>query len=507
MNHSFHARYSPFKKLCEEFTRVKHFAYKHTFLICNQFLSGTPFSSAIYDKYQTHQDAAVKYASIPWKIFAYFSHSLYLYFLYLTGALLTKSRYPLRKNILHTDNTVLIDNYFILHDIVKADKYNEKYFNGLPEILDKRNISYVFIPKLFGIENPVTLYLAFNVLRDTQINALLEFHVLTANDYLKIFIFILTYPFKTLSFALRLDGNTYEKRLIRQGLIDSLDKPTFLAFSRYLFGVRLGGLELSHTKCISWFENQEIDKAFLKGLRTGGSKARIFGCQLFVWAPTLFHIHIDSSDIAAGLAPDKVLVSGEIYLRSSEKVPFELGPSFRYAKLFCTKKDSTSSGHILVLLSYYVEECRELITILKDERFASENMYFRFHPSTNPAQLSSILPPGYKIAEGDLYSWLKSAKIVIGAETGSLIEAACLGVPAIHINTRTRLIHNNPLPTYGKGTIWECAHNAEEVFVLLSRLTAQASNDPQGTEKLAREYMRLFFTQPTEAAIVKAFEL
>lgn len=507
MKHIFHANIAHFRKLCAKFSKIRTEAYKHTHLICNQFLSQNPITTDIYEKHQLRQDAPLQFNRIPRKILTYTFHSIYLYILYITGALFVRICYPMRQSHLQTKKVIFIENYFILHDIVDHGKYSEKYFNGLLEILIKRNIPYVFVPKLYGIEKPFTLLDTLNILKRTKINVLLEFHLFTIGDYIRILGFILTYPFRTLWFALGLGSKTFEERLIKQGLLDSLEEPVFLAFSRYLFGLRLGRLENANAKHISWFENQEIDKALIKGLRAGGSKARIFGCQLFIWAPTLFHIHIDNSDIASGLAPDKVLVSGEIYLRSSNDVNFQLGPSLRYAKLFSTKRDHTSSRHVIVLLSYYVDECREIISMLKDELFANETVYFRLHPSTSLAQLSSFLPSGYRTADGDLYSWLKSAKIVIGAETGSLVEAACLGVPVIHINTQTRAIHNNPLPAYGKGRIWDCAHNAEEIIVLLSRLISQTQNNPDDTAKLAQDYMKLYFTQPTEEAIVEAFEL
>ena len=91
-------------------------------------------------------------------------------------------------------------------------------------------------------------------------------------------------------------------------------------------------------------------------------------------------------------------------------------------------------------------------------------------------------------------SFFKTAKIVIGAASGTLVEAASLGIPVIYIKSIQRFDYN-PLPVYGKGIIWDEAANTAEIEKLLIKFE-NALNDVDESDrikKIAGEYKAMFF--------------
>ena len=67
----------------------------------------------------------------------------------------------------------------------------------------------------------------------------------------------------------------------------------------------------------------------------------------------------------------------------------------------------------------------------------------------------------------------------------------------------------NPLPVYGKGIIWDEAANTAEIEKLLIKFE-NALNDVDESDrikKIAGEYKAMFFCEPTDENIIRAYEL
>ena len=66
-----------------------------------------------------------------------------------------------------------------------------------------------------------------------------------------------------------------------------------------------------------------------------------------------------------------------------------------------------------------------------------DNFWIKFYPWTIIERYKNAISTKLTVVQDDLYELLKHTRIVIGTETGALIEAASLGIPAIVIeNTK-----------------------------------------------------------------------
>ena len=76
---------------------------------------------------------------------------------------------------------------------------------------------------------------------------------------------------------------------MRRGLWEGLDGIAFGGYVRFLLGKRLSFIKINKVKCLSWYENQVLDKNFYRGLRITPNKVKIIGAQLFVRPFTLIN--------------------------------------------------------------------------------------------------------------------------------------------------------------------------------------------------------------------------
>ena len=106
-----------------------------------------------------------------------------------------------------------------------------------------------------------------------------------------------------------------------------------------------------------------------------------------------------------------------------------------------------------------------------------------------------------------IYKLFETAKIVISAASGTLVEAASLGIPVISIKNPRRFDFDNSLPEYGKGMIWEEAGSPEELLDGIHKLENIMNKEPEEVKAIASKYKDMFFSEPTEESIIKAFDL
>jgi hypothetical protein len=96
--------------------------------------------------------------------------------------------------------------------------------------------------------------------------------------------------------------------------------------------------------------------------------------------------------------------------------------------------------------------------------------------------------------------------MVIGASTGSMVEAVSLGIPVISIVNGTGFSHNY-LPAFGKGALWDFATTSEEVIALVEKFNFALENKRNEINRIAKKTREMYFCEPTEGKIIKAFDL
>lgn len=510
------------KRAFDFLSSINQTAYKDVYLLSNEVLSKNPFTNNFLNRFlQEEIPNPISRSYIFLKLLQYYFKSIAHFTIYILNFLVFHiSR--LRYTINHTHKEfILIDTFFLIDKIEKANTYKDPYFAGLRELLDKLGKHYAYLPVFCSTKNPLKLLKVLRLLKKEGIPVLTEYQILSALDVLLIFFFIFIYPFRVFKLAKALDSNsqaytanddkaelTREVQLLKNEFIDNLPHVAFHRFSRYLQGKKIAMLPYEKVKLISWFENQTIDKNLYKGLRERESTIKIYGIQSFVFSKIVLNILVDENEIKFGTVPDKVIVNGYYYIPRATNIDFIVGPSFRYRKIFSTAIHKKDSSHILVMLSYVFADTKNILDLLNKINFPIQKMIIRPHPVVPIEIFSSLIPNKSEIINTDLYELFKIAKIVIGAASGSLVEAASLGIPVISIRNISRFDYN-PLPEYGRGIIWDEVTSAFELERAMIMFENALNDEIKSSEieKVAKKYKEMFFCEPSEENIIKSLEL
>jgi hypothetical protein len=419
----------------------------------------------------------------------------------------------------------LIDSFALLPEIARRGVYTERYLPGLAEEAAGQGYAVVRFHRLYGSRNPVLLWRACRVLAGD----LLEAHLFTLSDWLRLVRHCLVYPFSLYRLIRSLAGFGHgtPEAAIREALLDSAGQCVLIGEARRIAAYRLGLLlaerpgQPGTARIFSWYENQTINKALQRGLAqaesTTGRHVPVTGAQLFLWPASLLNNHPDDGEAALGLAPDTVLVNGSYFLPEESRQAYAVGPSLRYGHLFAGIPPSGKQENgfslnktgtpLLALLSYHPEETRRVLALALPLALDKKGpgVVYRFHPATRPEDFADKLPPHPGLSNGPLMDALLSAGAVLGAGSGSLAEAAALGLPVLSATGEPDTPHEglNYLPDYGRGVLWERVAGPEDVPGALA-LLADASGERREQARVLRD---MLFCEPTPDRTRQAFEL
>ncbi len=495
------------KELYSFLSGVNKRAYNDIYLLSNQVLSKNPFSNTLLENYLSYKSLKpLNLFILSGKFIIYYIKSVLLYGIYLINNLvflISKQKFDLNavKNEL-----ILIDTFFLISKIDKEKTFSDTFFPGLEKVLHKLGKTYSYVTVFDYALTPLSLFKILRLIKKENIPVLTEFQLMTGTDLLFLLYFLLTYPLHVLNFAFAIPNSSYENRLLRFELLNTIDQETFLSYGRYLQGKRISSIACSKIKFISWYENQVIDKNIYKGLRSGKTRVSIYGAQLFVYSKSIMNILLDEAEVFHDIVPDKILVNGSFYLYKDNSVNCSVGPSLRYEKLFESKISFESRENLLILLPYHIYEIENILKMLRSMKYPRKNIFIKFHPKTNKNKFKSLVPREAKVVDNNIYDLFQKTKIVMGAESGSLVEAVSLAIPAIILKHSNRFTHI-PFDMEGKGIIWDAGQNVSEINALLQKFDYITENNKESLLRLANKYKTTFFCEPTEQKIIEAFDL
>jgi hypothetical protein len=492
------------KKLFDYLSQTSQKAYRDEYLITNDVLCKSETRARILELY-LNGVIPDSFSLIKkfFKVIQFFLKNTVWFLLYLLAKLahfLSNQRYyPAGTKELHA-----IDVFFIVPNIISQKRFKDTYLTGLTDVLDKMGGDYFYVPTWFGSWNPFTLFQVFRILKKNECPVLTEFQILEWSDYVRVFFYLFAYPFHVWKFIGAL-GDLKEDRLLSFCLWETLDTVTLKNYLRYFFGKRVSCLKGPKIKCFSWYENQARDKTFIRGLRHVPEKVEIFGAQLFLRTPNVLNIIPDESEIPFGVLPDKVLVNGPDYGLGLKYTLEEVGPSLRYWKLFQVKADPSKGDIILVLLPYWDRTIKNILNLIKQIDWPAE-IVIKFHPTVEQNKYTSQISSKFSVTDKDLYSLFGRARMVVGQSTGTMVEAASLGIPVIDIVDPEKISHNF-MPEFGREVLWSSATHVEDVYRLVRQFEESIRLDPSQLVDMGEKMRDNYFCEPTEEKIIRAFGL
>jgi hypothetical protein len=486
-------------------SQINKEAYKDVFLLSNQVLSKNPYTNNFLKRFLAREKIAYpSLCCIVSKLLNYYVESAKKFTKYILEFIIYSLSFLNLSFSKESNELILISTFFIVRAIKESSSYEDLYFPGLRSFLEKRNKHYAYLPMFGGAKTITEFRDSLEVLKKEKIPVLSEYQILSLCDVLHVFYFILAYPFHVFRFLNNLRDNTYEIKLLKSEVFNTIDLFTFDSFARYLLGRRIATLPYKSIKVISWYENQVIDKNLYKGLRDVDSRVKVYGAQLFLSNKKEINTIPDENEEAFGLIPDKIIVNGPIFVPQKTRWNYFVGPSLRNAKIFSFLPNSENRENLLVLLPYSKKELKNVLQLVSSLKISTGKIFIKAHPAVSIQEIKGMLPENGVMVEGDIYKLFEITKIVIGSASGTLVEAASLGIPSVLIKDNEKLDFN-PFPDYGKGIIWEDASTPEELICHIRRFSNE--KDPEKINSVANEYKKMFFCMPTEENIIKAFDL
>ncbi len=477
-------------------------AYKDKDLICNETLSKNPFSSIFIKKYlQNDFETSNNSQSFAFNAIKYYKNSFMFYFFFIINFILLKfvgTRPTVNKN----EQLLIIDTYLVVNKVLQEKTFKDNYFTGLDTVLIEEQKQFCYLLIIDGWINPLKMLKVFKILKIQNINYFCEYNLLSFFDLIKIFGFILRYPFKVLNYLN--SGLTTDKKdvLLKHSIVNELVNVNFDRYARFLQGVKLSTLTTSNDILISWYENQTIHKNLYAGIRYKNGKIKVIGAQLFLFSPLFLSLLVDDSEVGCGLVPDKVLVNGKYYLPQSSIVEFKVGPSLRYKKIFDANAELTNNKNIIVVLLSYINENNITMLELLD-KLKIDNIVIKAHPATPIDLYKNYIKDTYQPTNKDIYELAKNAKCVVSCATGALVEMATFGIPLIVVNGKD-VFDYNPLIDLGRNILWYPVSSNSEISDLIERFSCFKNEDLKEINEIAQQYKANFFSNPTKLKIMEA---
>ena len=497
------------RKAYDFLAMVNSEAYKQLYLLSNQVLSKNPYMNDFFKKYIQGKDVADPCVFlILYKLLRYYASSFKNFILYLFGFIkyyFFGSRFDYKTG---RNELTLIDSFFNIEKIKRDNSFKDVFFADLTDLLKRLEKDFAYLPSFYDSKIGTDMADIFKIIKKQHLPVVCEYQLLDGIDLLRVFCFIIIYPFSVLRLAYRKTRISFESRILKSELIATLDQVTFNSFARYLLGKKIAGLPYKKMKIISWYENQVVHKNLYKGLRAKDRKVWICGAQLLIYSYNEVYIPADDRESVFDVLPDKILVNGPRFLPKNSRLNYSVGPSLRYCKLLAGEIGKTTRECILIALPYLPKEEVDNFCAIINNAIGQleEKVLIKVHPALNINAYQKLSSLAAHMTSEDIYELFKVAKIVIGSAGGILVEAVSSGIPAIYLKNNTG-IDFNPLPDYGKGIIWDEASSAEELKGCIQKLEMALVHHTDDINVLAYRCREEFFSQCDEESIRKAFEL
>jgi len=407
-------------------------------------------------------------------IFKYQLQMLFKSLCFVIALLKSKNRNRIR-SIKKNHKITLIDTFF-LEDTIKSEKYIDRYFSGLLDrIPEEKKERVFFTPTILGEFNKKILD---NIVNNSRENIMYKHDFLSLSDYLYCFYLI----FK----SRRISRNiSFYRGFDLFPLIDyEIEKyrysySSFYGLINYLFVKRLKKAKIKVDLVIDWFENQPIDKGFVRGFREFYPKTYIKGYQGFL-VSTDFHFYLLPTDYENKLKviPHEIVVVGkklsERVKRFAPNLKVRVGPAFRFhLNPSVAHKQISQRKVILLILPIGLEDSTDVIKKFAEGMTSIQNdlkieVHIKPHPVDSVDKIKFLaktyLESTHTIVSGSFIDCIMSATLVVGAASSSLMEALTYGVPVIVLG-KTNGISQNPIPRDVDNRIWDICYSPKEIAV------------------------------------------
>ena len=393
-------------------------------------------------------------------------------------------------------------------DGVYKDRYYPGLFSKLSEVQSK---AVWYVPTTVGFFNFFSIY---KKIRAAKPKLILIDDIIKFQDYL----FALLFPFKYLSHhisTIDFDGIDITYMVKNEQVTNCCDYMSIQSLLYYRFGKRLKERGVLVDSYIDWNENQAIDKAMIKGFRDSYKDTRIVGYQGYIIAKDL-HLYCFPTEyeVLSGFLPDTMYVVGgglvDGMSEFTQLMDVQVGPAFRFQKVWRTPKYQPSKSHFEILLGLPISltETTHIAQMVQDatDNFSPEYGHFKIkpHPTYSIKEVQSLLglqeTENIEFVSGDFHDVIEKSNLLISNSSSVCLESLAKGVPVIIVGSAIG-VTQNPIPSQLAPEMWCEVHNATTLSESVQRYNISRSDDRISFQVIGSKIRADYFNQVTIASV------
>ncbi|KJU82094.1 hypothetical protein MBAV_005749 [Candidatus Magnetobacterium bavaricum] len=430
-------------------------------------------------------------------------------FIRLIAAYVSRSRVLYRRTPVHP--IVIIDTFLFSDSLSDDGCFNDRYYPYLYEFIEKKGISIMVHPVLYGIgyRNYFSLY---KKMRQNKVFFIVREDFLLFSDYL----YTSLYPLKVILNRIKsiplvdIDIMPVIKEDKLKDITASME-----AVLIYRLFIRLGKTDLQPNFVIDWYENQVIDRALISAIRTAFPNVIIIGAQIFLHTPNTLNLYPIQSEVEASVTPHKIIIMNDAEKKNimtyTDNIFCVTGASLRYSHLFQHKEENHNITDrrktIMVLLPFHIGEAIELLERLYDgiKLFKHNvNILIKCHQCYTPEHIIKIF--GQEKWSRHFITYIDTIKnaldrsdIVVSGNTSAIIEAAIYGIPVIY-NMRQTVLNHNILTEFDIEYITE-AFTSDELWKSIDIYLNISKEQRNSFKSVGMKLRERFFTPINEKSL------
>lgn len=379
---------------------------------------------------------------------------------------------------------ILIET-FLYPNSIRGGKFHDRHFPEIESELDSNELNRVcYFPTFYGIRNFAAV---FYRLRKIKTRFLFKENYLCISDY-----------FYALGHGLRM----VRHKLTDPVILDKIDVSAIardnlgmqssppsviqaLLKYRAIYRMRRDGLRFG--RVISWFENQDVNRATNAGFRRFYPDCPVIGYVGYVPSSHYLCAQPTSTELEAAVLPTSISVMGRgfvVALREyAPRLDVKVSPALRYRHLLTPVPCETALGklEILVALPVVRSEALEVISAVRSSIrgirtsiHAELKVVIKPHPATIvlSEHLSALSDdPGVLIEWSNerLDCLLARADVMISTASSACFEALALGVPVVVMGNLKGLTHVS-IPRGVPGELWQLCYPGESLALAIEKI-------------------------------------
>lgn len=387
---------------------------------------------------------------------------------------------------------------FIFQNSFASGHFYDRYFGEFVSKTATKQWVYLasFAEKSDSLEN-------FRAMRKRQASFLIKEDYLKLSDY----IFAVTHPRrlrKILTSFPDFQGVVIDP-ILNDDINRNLTKTSLSALLDYRLVFRLKKAGVSINILWDWYENQNVDKALIGGIRQCfGKSTKVIGYEGYL--PTIYVANASPTleEEKAQIIPDIIAVMSQYQEENIRMYHPDIkvihAPAFRYDHLF--KKAFPAAiqrKRILVALPILIDKSLEILNLcskLNSNLFTQAQFMIKPHPATNKILIQDFIdahfPKNTILTEKSTGELLQETSIVVCNSSSIGFEAMSLGIPIVILASQTQ-IDNNVIPTRVDSRLWAHCFDTVEFQEALVKFLGYSDAERKNLQQIGRGVRDYFF--------------